>query len=471
MMRRVALHEWRILARGRASRTVVVIALAMTALVLVIGSARARADARDRAALSEWAGQQHSALARAAATDRPEVPEALVWGPRSAEFVANERGTYVVAPPPPLAALTVGYGDLYPNHYRITARLREAQLGGDQLEHPLVMLVGHLDLAFVVVYLLPLWILVLMFDLTAEERRSGTLWLVLARPIRLRTVVLGKLAARSSIIMALVGLVAIGALAASDWSGSTLARLALWIGAVLAYAFVWLALSVLIDARGRSAANNAVVLASTWLMALVVIPAVVNLSNEVVHPYPSRIQLATAVRAATHAAAAESSRLLGRFLEDHPSSGVGRAGMQQYAALQEAREVEVTRRLQPTLSRFESRLEDRRALVSRLQYLSPAMLVQAALVEITGTGAHRQRAFRDQAMRFQRDWKTFFGDRLLSAQPLSPGDYASMPSFAFREERVEDIANRVAVPLAALVFGGALMLWRALARYERASRG
>jgi hypothetical protein len=40
------------------------------------------------------------------------------------------------------------------------------------------------------------------------------------------------------------------------------------------------------------------------------------------------------------------SRLLGRFLEDHPSTGTGREGMQQYAALQEAREAETARLMQ-----------------------------------------------------------------------------------------------------------------------------
>jgi hypothetical protein len=45
----------------------------------------------------------------------------------------------------------------------------------------------------------------------------------------------------------------------------------------------------------------------------------------------------------------------------------------------------------------------RRALANRPQFLSPAMLVQFAFAEIAGAGPERQRAFQDQAARYQRE--------------------------------------------------------------------
>jgi ABC-2 type transport system permease protein len=452
----IARHELRVLSRGAAARAIAILTIVLSAIALMAGVARTRADADDRAALEAWSRAQRAALAA-------EIPPE-----GQAELIANERGTYAVAPPAPLAALTIGESDRHPSHYRVTARLREAQLTATHLEHPLAFVTGHLDLAFIVIFFLPLSIVALGYDLTAEERRTGTLRMVLARPVTLRAVVFGKLLARSVAVLALVGVIAIGTLAASGAlpDTHTLIRLTWWNAIVIAYAAFWLALTVYVDARGRSAPANALVLATAWLITAVLLPAAITLTASVIHPSPSGVQLATAIRAATHAAAVETGRELGAFLEDHPSAGVGRAGMQQYAALQNTRETMVARRLQPTLTAFAARRDDRRAFAAGLQYLSPAMLAQSALAEIAGTSERRRQVFETQAVAFQQTWKKFFDPRLASASALDTGDYARMPSFTFEEEPAAAIARRIAAPFAVLTIAAIVLLAMALRRYK-----
>jgi ABC-2 type transport system permease protein len=466
----IARHELRVLTRGAAARAIVFLTILLSAVALIAGVARARADADDRAALDAWSRAQRAALAAEALAEDTTVG-AAVWGPRSAELIANERGTYAVAPAAPLAALTIGESDRHPSHYRVTARLREAQLTATHLEHPLALVTGHLDLSFIVIFFLPLAIIALGYDLTAEERRTGTLRMVLARPLTLRSVVFGKLLARALAVFALAGVIAVGAalgmLATSGVGGlaQALVRLTWWNAVVIAYAAFWLALTVYVDARGRSASANALVLATVWLITVVLTPAAIALTANAVHPAPSGVQLATAIRAATHAAAVETGRELGAFLEDHPTSGVGRSGMQQYAALQNTRETMIARRLQPTLTAFAARRGDRRAFSARLQYLSPAMLAQFGLAEIAGTGERRRQVFESQAVTFQQVWKNFFAPRLASARPLDAGDYGRMPLFNFEEEPAAAIARRVAAPFAVLMIAAGVLLGMALRRY------
>jgi ABC-2 type transport system permease protein len=461
----IARHELRVLTRGAVTRAVAILTIVLTVVALTAGIARTRAEADDRAALQAWTHAQRTTLA-AGARSEAQAENAAVWGARSAELIANERGTYAVAPAAPLAALTIGESDRHPSHYRVTARLREAQLTATHVEHPLALVTGHLDLAFIVIFFLPLAIVALGYDLTAEERRTGTMRMVLARPVTPRAVVLGKLLARSLAVLALVGVIAIGSLAASGGLPHTLVRLTWWNAIVMAYAAFWMALTVYVDARGRSAPTNALLLATAWLITAVLLPAAIALTATVVHPSPSGVQLATAIREATHAAAVETGRELGAFLEDHPSSGVGRAGMQQYAALQNTRETMVARRLQPTLAAFAAQREERRTFAARLQYVSPAMLAQCALSEIAGTSEARRQMFEAQAVAFQRTWKTFFDPRLASARALDAGDYSRMPSFTFVEEPAASIARRIAAPFAVLMIAAAALFKMALRRYE-----
>ena len=64
---------------------------------------------------------------------------------------------------------------------------------------PRKLLVGHFDLLFVMVYGYPLLIIALTYNLLATEREEGTLALVLAQPIRLRTLVAAKIALRGAL--------------------------------------------------------------------------------------------------------------------------------------------------------------------------------------------------------------------------------------------------------------------------------
>ena len=100
-------------------------------------------------------------------------------------MIANEKGWLAVVPPAPLGALAVGQSDVYPGYLKVTARNLDAVVTGDQIEHPLAVASGHFDAAFVVLFLYPLLIFAVSFDLTATERDRGTLRMVLAQPVRL----------------------------------------------------------------------------------------------------------------------------------------------------------------------------------------------------------------------------------------------------------------------------------------------
>ena len=121
-----------------------------------------------------------------------------------ADVAANDKGWLALVPPAPLGALAVGQSDVYPGYLKVTARNLDAVVTGDQIEHPLAVASGHFDAAFVVLFLYPLLIFAVSFDLTATERDRGTLRMVLAQPVRLGDVVAGKMIARA-LMLALPG--------------------------------------------------------------------------------------------------------------------------------------------------------------------------------------------------------------------------------------------------------------------------
>ena len=118
--------------------------------------------------------------------------------------MAGYRGQrYAMARPGPLAALAVGQGDLYPYYFKMTNRSKQTFINNDEIENPTNLLAGRFDLGFVTVFLFPLLILAMSYNLISAEREQGTLAMALAQPVRLRTLAMGKAAFRAAVVLTL----------------------------------------------------------------------------------------------------------------------------------------------------------------------------------------------------------------------------------------------------------------------------
>jgi ABC-2 type transport system permease protein len=386
-----------------------------------------------------------------------------------ADAVANEAGWLALLPPAPLGALAAGQSDVYPNYIKVTARNLDSLVTGDQVEHPLAVASGQLDVAFMVLFFYPLLIFAVSFDLTATERDRGTLRMVLAQPVRLRDLVVGKMLARALLLsLPVIAIpVAIMATAGTVAVQTSFASFTVWMAAVLAYGSIWYGIALIVNARGWNAAANALVLAGIWLLFAVVGPATINLLIAVVYPMPSRVEAAVQARAATGDATVQGSRQLGQFLQDHPTSAnVGREGMRQFAALQAARDRQIADRLQAVEAAFDAQLRRQRRLASWLSVLSPTMVAQQVLLESAGTSASRFEHFERSAAAFQERWKAYFEPRVLDAATLAADEVAGAPAFSYAEPPASDVITRVAPVVVAMALAGTVLLWIGFRSYR-----
>ena len=445
MVRFLARHEWRQLTANTIVATMAVWFGVALLLGLALGTERTLQERR-----------VYGRFEARAVTQRATPPS------RRADVVANEHGRLALLPPSPLALLAVGQSDVYANYVKVTARDVGALVSGDQIEHPLAVASGHLDIAFVILFLYPLLIFAVSFDLTAGERDRGTLRMVLAQPVALRDVVAGKMIARSLLLgLPVVVVPLVGAFGAPPLA------MAVWTLAVVAYGSIWHGIALIVNARGWNAAANALVLAGIWLMFAVVGPATINLAIAVVHPMPSRVEAAVQARAATQEASVQGSRQLGQFLQDHPTSAnVGQEGMRQFAMLQAERDRQVADRLQAVEAAFDAQLRRQQRLASWLSVLSPKMMAQGVLLDAAGTSTNQFEHFRAAAAGFQREWKQYFEPRVLDAATLSEADIAAAPVFAYQPEPARAMVMRTAPSIIAMLTIGAVLWWAGFRVYR-----
>jgi ABC-2 type transport system permease protein len=453
MLARILKHEWKNLI---ADRTLWV----MTALFAVItlygmyNGARWVAFQRQSldAALKEEAGRLREHKEFVESGQEPPTP----WrDPRSPYTVGGSMGRrYAFLPPAPLASLSIGQSDLYPYYFQVSTASKQSFLNNYELENPENLLAGRFDLAFAVVYLIPLLILALSHNVLSAEKEQGTLTMVLSHPVSLRTLVLGKVALRAFLVLVLaLGFATAAFLLSGSGEGASPGAIALWMGVVASYCLFWFALSVLVNAFGKSSAANAMILAAVWLVLVVIVPAGVNLFVTTAHPIPSRVELVQAIREATNEANARAAQVMSRYFFDHPEMvPKGEApDPNDYQARSFAIREEVERAMVPVLAKYDDRLVEQQAQVDRLRYLSPAIVTQEALNDIAGTGLGRYQHFLALVDRFHQEWRDFFVPRVFAKGTLTAADYDRFPKFAFEEEPEAAVRGRVTSGLLGLL--------------------
>ena len=228
---------------------------------------------------------------------------------------------YTVLPFRELAPLAIGQSDIEPLYYRVDGRSAYTFMEKAETQNPLNVLSGSFDVAFVVVFLLPVFIIAMTFDLLSKEKERGVLALILAHGVPLRQIVLAKSLSIALIVfiaLLVAGLLALWLADADLFSVTTLFDFLSWSLIVILYGFFWFALALLINSFNLPSVTNGVVLANLWLVFVIVIPAFVNVAATTIYPAPSRVELTTEMREASSRAEEDAAQAREEFFFDHP---------------------------------------------------------------------------------------------------------------------------------------------------------
>ncbi|MCY3590133.1 MAG: DUF3526 domain-containing protein [Acidobacteria bacterium] len=451
--RTVLKNEWRLLMADRPLKIALGLFVVLLGYALTNGVVWLRFQERTVEATTSGNVERAAALQQELeAIEAGGQPSSPFADPRSPRVLGGPSGSHTaVLAPGPLTALAIGQSDLLPYYYDVNIYTNEASFQQNgEVENPLNLMVGRFDLAFAVVYLLPLLVLALSFNVLSEEREQGTLTLTLSQPVSARSVVTMKLAFRALVVAGIVlGVSLLGALATGGFGSP--GRILLWSVTVVAYSLFWFALAAWVNALGRSSAWNATVLVGAWLVLVVVLPAAINAAAGLLHPLPSRVEMVTAQREASNDAVNRRSELLARYLEDHPEMAEGVVADEPgLGALSWAATDAVNGRLEEVAAEHDARRTEQTALVRRYRFLSPALLAQEALLDAAGTGDARFADFQSQVREFAEQWREFFVPAIMADEQMNAGVLADVPTFSLADGDSADLARRATAPLAVL---------------------
>ncbi len=377
-------------------------------------------------------------------------PTKAYENPANAYWVGNRlAATYAILPPTAFAVTAIGQSDLNPPYIKVSADNKESFALNEEIENPGNLLIGNFDLAFVVVFLLPLLVIALSYNLLSAEHEQGTLAIAMTNPVPLWVLIAGKLSFRAALVFSLtasttvIGLLIIGTnLSMMDsW-----VRLGWWLALLFTYILFWLALAVAVNVLAKSSAQNALILTGLWIVILLVLPTFISIAVNVAYPVPSRVAMVGLIRAAQTDANKASDATVARFEQEHPEmtarpvvKGDDTAASQKRVLVQQA----AAKRIAQIMAGYDRQLARQQRSVNSLRFLSPAIVMQEALNAVAGADNNRYQHLSRQVDTFHRVWQGFFLPKVLDNTLLTLADYQRFPHFGYVEQASSETTLRL----------------------------
>ncbi|WP_315745066.1 MULTISPECIES: DUF3526 domain-containing protein [unclassified Bradyrhizobium] len=468
-------HETRTLLRDRT------LPLVCTALVLMIGcgllvgiaqaSLRERMIAEVTAHEREAQQKNRDRLQSVLAGKDALVPFSNPANP--AAMAGTLAGRHTVLPNAPLAALAVGQSDMMPNYYRISYLSKVQFMYDSEIENPWNLLSGHFDLAFVVVFVLPLLVVGLGYNLLSAEREQGTLRMLCSQPLSLTTLLAAKVTVRLIALLAVVIPLPLIVLLAIFPETRTIASMALmlsWALLIAGYTLFWFTVAAFVNVLGRPSSQNALIMVALWTVLVLILPVAMNLAVNAVSPAPSRTELASRTRVVTADALREYETLYSadyRYASDPEALAVKNGQIEVPSRMRAffLAKQRVDEQIEPLLKRFDSQLLAQQRLVDIIGFLSPAILVNEALNSVAGNDSRRFVAFKTQTEAFHDGWRRFFAPKIQDNRATTLDDLVLLPQWRWTEvtraETYRRIWTRVALILTLVISIGLLAVAKA----------
>ncbi|ADM10779.1 hypothetical protein PB2503_00040 [Parvularcula bermudensis HTCC2503] len=331
-------------------------------------------------------------------------------------------------PPSDFAFAAMGQRDAAPWKHRVRMLALEGQIYESDVGNPVLALVGRFDFAFLVAVVVPLILIVMLYDLQATERSVGRYELLTATAgsdgslWRLRSL----LRAAALILCLLIPLL-IGGLV----DGTSPGRLFLAVAVVIGSVGVWWAVCLWFAARQQPAPVILASLLGVWALLVIVFPAAGKILIEQSIQVPTGGEIIMTQREAVNDAwDLPKEATMTAFLERHPEwadfAAVERAfEWKWYFAFQQVGD----QKAEALSEAYRNGRAARDRMAGRLALFSPPALVERRFQRIAGTDAGAMLDYEDRVRAFHADLRAFFYPKLFREEPFDYEALDDLPTY------------------------------------------
>ena len=335
----------------------------------------------------------------------------------------NKHFTYYLTNEAPVGAgLCLGQRDLFPSYYGFNVTDLARQVNTGELANPMKLLTGNFDLSYVFVFLFPLLIVALFYDLFAGEKEGGTLALLLSQSTTLTKILIGKAMTRLVIVWILATLLLIFGFHIQDISFAGDATLFFeWLLIVLVYSLLWTVIMIGFVYMRRGAALTAMLGLGFWLIFTIVTPAFINLFVLANEPLPNRSEMIHSVRDLNDQNWEKPRAFVfDQFYLEYPEYNDG--DTTDFDKWYYASFTVLDKEASLLKEKYEEQIDNRNDLLESWEWVAPAAMVHELLSRKSQTDRKSHAEFIDAVYAYHQELKGLYYDKIFKGGQFSAED-------------------------------------------------
>jgi ABC-2 type transport system permease protein len=330
----------------------------------------------------------------------------------------------------PTAGLCLGQRDLFPVYYQLNMTDLTRQLNTGELVNPMKLLTGNFDLSYVFIFLLPLLIISLFFNLYAGEKEGGTLSLLLAQPTSIDIIFLGKGILRFVLVFGISTILLVLGFLIQGVSIVEHANLFFqWLFSILIYSFLWALIMAWILALKKGTAVSAMLGLGIWLLTTLISPALLNLVASAYQPLPNRAEITHSIRELNGKNwDSPKSYVLNKFYSEYPQ--FAQEDTTHFYKWYYAGFSVLDKETKPLKNKFEAQVNNRNQLLEKWMWISPAALLHEHLASISKTNRTNHIQFVKSTHDFHESIRKIYFSKIFAEENFTQEDLKKLQAMS-----------------------------------------
>lgn len=358
--------------------------------------------------------------------------------------------------------LSIGQRDIYPLYRRVTARSLYYDGTGISLDdkyveinNPHKLLAGNFDLNFVLIYLFPLFIIALCYNIVSHEKELGSYFLIRSLPVSVQQITAIKLLFHFCLIVGMAIVFSAAGYLLSPVEGTvSFSSFLPWMLIVILYLIFWFSITWVIIAVKQNSAVSALLLVGCWILFLLIIPSLIN--NYIASNY--KISSRTAFVEQLNKQVSRiwdlpDSITLSAYYKDYPQYAVTPikplwTEKDSFDSLGKSEDIDLRynkrlilwhyyldKQIQPQLAVYNKQLFAKQSAAEKFFFINPAFTTQEALNELSASGYQHQWRFKEATAAYQASIFKLTNKFIFENKKLRLEDYKSYPHFKMNDTR------------------------------------
>ncbi|MEM6803655.1 MAG: DUF3526 domain-containing protein, partial [Bacteroidota bacterium] len=267
----------------------------------------------------------------------------------------------------------------------------------EEIANPERLQSGTLDFAFVALYLLPLLLLIFLYNIKGAEADKGFLSLIYSQTAKEQPWLLARVSFYGAVLFALMlALMLYGSLLTGVFSAasSTFLPIFYWLSLYLLF---WLLLYTLILHYGNRSLGNTLKMLGLWLLFAFIVPATVHQWVSIEEPASLMTEFIDAKRDETEKLFEEEETVIKtRIRELYPELKTGGEGEEKSIPINESATALSNELVKKSIKGIEARNERRNQLIRLSYWFNPLTFMQNKLNQLSETHYEDYKNYRDE---------------------------------------------------------------------------